>query len=256
MNKQEAIFKHRSMWDWLSRHPEKDKSDFMNAFSISPQPTEDCFLCQYATENRPWDCKRDCLLLWPGGESCQRGEALFNKWSQATDSLRAKLARQIRDLPEREEKVMQEIRDALEVDVNVLRESMERTMRGVGIEPGKIIKVSPPKLTRAEAIAKTREQWKWLAHNPNKEKNDYFKMIGVSFEDTPMHFCYLCEYIREQEDCDVPKCGEECPLKWPGGCCSFYDDNGLFNMWADTTNQELRTSIAWLISRLPEKEET
>ena len=129
---------------------------------------------------------------------------------------------------------------------------------GVGqylaVDPAKT-PTPPPKLTRAEAITKTREQWRWYAMNPLVPKEKYFEEHGLR---SPKENCYLCEYTRG--DClDTPKpdtCGKICPLRWPGGCCVLKHRSGLHDLWTDgLSSPELRQSIAWLISRLPEKEE-
>ena len=253
MSKQTAIINHQHMWDWLSENPEASKSNYMLAHNVDPRPAENCFLCQYARENHPWSCKRDCLLVWPG-INCQSEESPFSKWDDTTNpSHRAELARQIRDLPERGEEPFYVIDPATfgepGIGKTVVMEGPAINALGAcsaAIEP-------PPKLTRAEAIAKTREQWRWYAMNPLAHKEKYFEEHGLK---PPKENCYLCEYTRG--DClDTPKpdtCGKICPLRWPGDCCVLKHRSGLYDLWIDQLHTpELRQSVAWLISRLPEK---
>lgn len=266
MDKQTAIINHRHMWGWLSENPEKDKRDYMGLFHPGETIQGSCFLCQYAKEHHPWSCKKDCLLIWPG-ENCQSEESPFNQWEHAAFTpRRAELARQIRDLPEREEERMigpagravkahldgldnwqpGTIRRRYEVDLTTL----ENTAAGVKME----VKSPPPKLTRSEAIAKTRKQWRWYARNPDESKGGYFTAHGL---ERPNEDCYLCEYTRGKclDTPGIDTCGRNCPLEWPGGACVLNNLRGLYNMWYETDDDSLRISIAWLISRLPEQKE-
>lgn len=243
MDKQTAIINHRHMWDWLSENPMASKRNYMIAHNIKPRPKADCFLCGWMVEQEEFDCKK-CILVWPhNDEACDEGSELWGRWDHETNPThRAELARQIRDLPERGERRFQ-----FEVDVRTI----ENTAAGIKMEAKE--PPPPPKLTRAEAITKTREQWLWLARHPELGKSDYFKEKAI--KDEPNYGCYLCQWTSENTDADIPSpdCGEECPLTWPGGWCESQD--GLHEMWCRTMYKkdfELGTAIAYLIARLPE----
>ncbi len=252
MDKETAIINHRHMWNWLSENPERSKHDYLKIYGTNPQLDSDCFLCQYNSNTDKIFCENTCILVWPSGD-CIGENGLFKPWANEINlQRRSELARQIRDLPEREESAL------FTTDFGV----MENRVVAMGIDPAKVMKY--PKLTREEAITKTRKQWEWLALNPKKDKRNYFKENRIP---APKLECYLCEFTRYIEgetidymgEPDPETCGTKCLFKWPGGCCTLPDSLGLWQMWHNeptetTKSLNLRTSIARLISRLPEKD--
>ena len=90
--------------------------------------------------------------------------------------------------------------------------------------------------------------WNWLADNPGEGKGDY--LIEFDPEAELDNNCYLCEYVKEQE-----QACESCPLEWPGESCSW---GGLYPQWCNAMeceNYTLAAEIARQIAELPEKEE-
>jgi hypothetical protein len=98
--KDDYIFAHRLLWDWLAKHPDMEKKDWPgwghNSGQYAPVQLQ-CFPCEWSE-----GCD-SCLLVWPGGV-CVRNKSLFYLWNYEEDpTRRAELARQIRDLPVRED---------------------------------------------------------------------------------------------------------------------------------------------------------
>ena len=99
LTKDEAIRLHRELWGWLAENPEKRKCDWprwkacggdiRGVFAL-------CFACQVSS-----NCAK-CLLVWPN-RCCYTNDedALFYRWESAGTNEKAKLAKQIRDLPVR-----------------------------------------------------------------------------------------------------------------------------------------------------------
>jgi hypothetical protein len=246
------------MWNWLSENPNAGKRDYLRAHNIESYPKTDCFLCEYMNEQEEWDCRK-CILMWPHHDSaCDEGSELYIRWRETTNPThRAELARQIRDLPERGKEPFYVIDPA--------------TFGGLGVEgthtatEAKAVQqpYPPPKLTRADAIAKTREQWRWYARYPEEYKIAYFVKNHIA--NIPFSECYLCELIRTDQRGGTSAafqvapdgCGDKCPLQWPGGCCSFGSiQPSLFELWLlNPTKPNLRIAVANLIANLPEKEE-
>lgn len=104
MTKQEAIEKHRKMWNWLADNPGKSKSDYLEIYEPIVWLLNDCYLCEYANDN----CD-DCPLQWPHNEcSTHEQNGLFDEWIKEMvcyeDYVRAaEIAKQIAQLPEKEE---------------------------------------------------------------------------------------------------------------------------------------------------------
>ena len=111
---------HRELWDWLSKHPGKLKSEWPGwdrNYGPYPDNGNECFACDACS-----DCS-GCPLVWPHGHCYERvvyGETLhglFKRWHALTMVSRAslqrgaieqakksipdliQLARRIRDLP-------------------------------------------------------------------------------------------------------------------------------------------------------------
>lgn len=103
MTKNEAIEKHRKMWNWLADNPGYAKGDYLEKFDKNVDLILGCYLCDYALRN----C-RVCPLKWPNG-SCMTldDDGLYDKWDKAMGygayAKAAEIARQIAQLPEREE---------------------------------------------------------------------------------------------------------------------------------------------------------
>lgn len=107
MTREQAIVEHRQMWRWLAENPSKDKHDYLRAKGINENELElRCFLCTYAAAEKKraegirW-CAY-CPLDW-GGRGCDEPEhSLYGEWANENKRRRrAKLARQIAELPER-----------------------------------------------------------------------------------------------------------------------------------------------------------
>ena len=101
---------HYKMWDWLSKHPKKYKTDFLKLY---PEYDElsgpfNCFACAYADEvgeklkSHYISCKF-CPLETKNDKSSDCCKGLYNKWVGAQSDKNykdsAKYARKIRDLP-------------------------------------------------------------------------------------------------------------------------------------------------------------
>lgn len=103
MIREEAIEKHRKMWNWLADNPGKRKCDYLNKFDPEAKLDGDCYLCEYGRQPESGcDC---CPVIWPGGKCCGGG-GIYAMWGEAMttgDYARAaEIARQIAELPEKE----------------------------------------------------------------------------------------------------------------------------------------------------------
>lgn len=97
---------HKELWDWVSKYPEQDKSNWpgwaRNGGTVD-EVFADCFACEYDTVDA---CSDVCPLIWPDivkGKAQDCLGSLFGKFS-AEYSLKkkSKLAEKIRDLKVRE----------------------------------------------------------------------------------------------------------------------------------------------------------
>lgn len=93
---------HKSLWDWLSKYPEKNKEDWPG-WDYNGGEVEavfaDCFACEYDSEG---ECSEVCPLIWPNMENDNFVDCLsdlFGKYNYE-DNLkkRSKIAEKIRDL--------------------------------------------------------------------------------------------------------------------------------------------------------------
>jgi hypothetical protein len=130
LTKAKAIKYHRQLWDWISHHPNKLKSEWpewKRIIDIFGYILHNCFPCQWAiersgTENWPERCYY-CPLDWTHGTrldndkddiiSCaysafskkDKYKGLYREWnmldSPSDRKKKQRLARQIRDLPVR-----------------------------------------------------------------------------------------------------------------------------------------------------------
>ena len=95
---------HKALWNWLSKHPGKNKNDWpgweYNKGKVS-RVRSSCFACEYVV-NRP-DCA-ECPLDWGIGGGCFAGG--YYEWKNAFDNecfdKLIILAAQIRDIHVRE----------------------------------------------------------------------------------------------------------------------------------------------------------
>lgn len=71
LTREQAIKEHRKMWNWLAEHPEKWKDDY---FEIHHEQLgyiyNDCFLCEYNSQNSDYYCGEDCLCDWGEVNDC------------------------------------------------------------------------------------------------------------------------------------------------------------------------------------------
>ena len=122
MLREEAIKKHRAMWNWIAAQIDKGqrtmnisilKAEYLQLlgdYTIDMRLNHNCYLCYYSD-----DCK-SCPLLWPSEAprlKCELGyksmngysKGLYNKcynlYSEGDWKLQAKLCRKIANLPER-----------------------------------------------------------------------------------------------------------------------------------------------------------
>lgn len=104
MTRDEAISKHRKMWDWISKHLGKSEEDYLEKFDPEAELYGYCYLCEYTKkhygegcENCQFECSR-VLCSFDG---------IYTTWCRMMgdrDYVRAaELAKKIAELPEREE---------------------------------------------------------------------------------------------------------------------------------------------------------
>lgn len=97
---------HKSLWDWLSKYPEKNKEDWpgwgVNGGEVKAVYA-DCFACEYNQEDA---CDEFCPLIWTntkGNKTKDCLSGLFGKFHfEENLKTRSKLAAKIRDLKVRE----------------------------------------------------------------------------------------------------------------------------------------------------------
>lgn len=130
MLREEAIKKHRAMWNWIAQQIVKKQrtmniailkakfSEFQGDDTLDMKNSSNCYLCYYTR----FDCKK-CPLLWPSESNilkCEYGYKLINSysdglcysdglyrqsyklWVENDWQLQATLCRAIANLPERE----------------------------------------------------------------------------------------------------------------------------------------------------------
>lgn len=110
LTREQAIAEHRKMWRWIAELIEKvkrcvnigdSKKEYLSMLKIKIYPIDMCFLCQYANEADVCFPCRHCPVEKPDGIGCLGG--LYYKVCRAeTWQEQAALARQIAELPERE----------------------------------------------------------------------------------------------------------------------------------------------------------
>ena len=98
MNLTEMLKGHRTMWDWLVKHPRSTKKGWYTLNLHYPDIHEIrnytyCFPCAYAKGN----CVH-CPMKWD--RTCNRFRSVYHKWYYATSIItKIELAKQIRDVP-------------------------------------------------------------------------------------------------------------------------------------------------------------
>ena len=110
-----AIAEHRKMWRWIADETTKrqepvTKEDYFVAIGLEVIPFCRCFLCDYCgviCENCPlvWDSNISDFKCFEKDRKGD-GKGLYEKWFKCTPDeweQAAELARQIAELPEREE---------------------------------------------------------------------------------------------------------------------------------------------------------
>lgn len=105
LTREQAIKEHRKMWRWLAEHPGKQKQDYLEFVEIDWRGmSSSCFLCEYVLgKYEKWECKH-CPLDWDERGCTNEDKSLYDEWWYEHDNRRrAELARQIAELPEREE---------------------------------------------------------------------------------------------------------------------------------------------------------
>ena len=116
LTREEAIRRHRAMWNWLADQAEKTGNLFSKSHAFSALwPDEDwrahASLC-WACEIHGGGCRdgKECVLVWPNGRCVSTGEDedgyLYTDWyyAKAMGNVEEyiRLARIIANLPERE----------------------------------------------------------------------------------------------------------------------------------------------------------
>ena len=92
---------HKELWEWLSRHPDKNKTDWpgwdYNEGFYSC--LEECFACEYANSfGKNFMCSR-CPLIWPGELLCKDYGLFYRYMNTRNKSEKTELAKQIANLP-------------------------------------------------------------------------------------------------------------------------------------------------------------
>ena len=115
MKKEEAVYNHRKLWNWIAEETEKRKEVVLKAQYFYENGLSyiknDCYCCEYEQEFLDDDCNH-CPILWvSAGEKykyCVAKSSPYMKWtiaSEITQDYRecAKYAREIANLPARED---------------------------------------------------------------------------------------------------------------------------------------------------------
>jgi hypothetical protein len=102
--REDYVKAHRLLWDWLAKNPDMEKSHWpgwRKNDGVYMFAENFCFACEWRGEK---NC-HGCLLVWPDSGFCNvYNEDLFLLWeTERNPTKRATLARQIRDLPVRDD---------------------------------------------------------------------------------------------------------------------------------------------------------
>lgn len=117
LTRKRAIEEHRKMWNWIADETEKrnkiiTKEDYFAEHSglriCGYVPNINCWCCEYVIFNSS-GCK-SCPILWLLDDkykyaTCTDEQSPFHKWAESISIMvRAHYAREIANLPEREDK--------------------------------------------------------------------------------------------------------------------------------------------------------
>lgn len=110
-------------------------------------------------------------------------------------------------------------------------------------------------LTREQAVAEFRKQWRWIAEKTLErkcivEKDEYFEEQDIKSEDIPKNMCYLCDYSLRRSYIACSQCPIPRDLSSPfQDCC-----NGLYRLWLSESDYIKSADLAAQIAELPEVE--
>lgn len=115
LTKEEAVYNHRKLWNWIAEETEKRKEVVLKEQYFSENGfihiKNDCYCCEYEREFLDDDCNH-CPILWvAAGEEykyCVARSSPYMKWIIASEIVQdyrecAKYAREIANLPARED---------------------------------------------------------------------------------------------------------------------------------------------------------
>lgn len=110
LTKKEAVRKHRAMWNWIADYIEKKKEGkcipelkFMYLEEQDETPSCSCYCCEYNNQLVDDDCEF-CPVIWGSNSGCYDEKSPYKRCLYEMDwQKQADLARQIADLPERED---------------------------------------------------------------------------------------------------------------------------------------------------------
>ena len=123
LTKEEAIALFREHWSWLAETGSLDKQAFIREKGHG-KIKDDCYLCEYcgATYDEGTICSR-CPIEWPHyltGEPARCTDSYFDDWIEYVEcgnvEERKRLAKIISELPEKEVKMRELIREKTLVD--------------------------------------------------------------------------------------------------------------------------------------------
>lgn len=92
LTKNESVEKTRTMYQWLSEHPDKSKADYFTENKIYDIPDSHCYLCEYTVaagdNDKILGCCGNCPFLgrWVNGEkgsTCGNENSPYYKWMNA-----------------------------------------------------------------------------------------------------------------------------------------------------------------------------
>ena len=90
MNKEQLLNKHKKMWEWISNHPTKTKTDYLDMIGEYEDIPYDCYLCRYSNVHCSqclvkWDI-RDPITDFKYSSVCYDDRGLFNLYTIAFDN--------------------------------------------------------------------------------------------------------------------------------------------------------------------------
>src|SRR5512145_2417705 len=101
----QALIATRNIWDWLARHPEKDKLGLPKRFKAWEYQNH-CPCCEYVEQHDDLDAPKSCGLcpligLWPEG-CCSSHSSPYYQWEESVGQERSRHAKRIADACRRE----------------------------------------------------------------------------------------------------------------------------------------------------------